>query len=89
MPEAGSTSLLDRDPRVIITTFDSYEQLGRSYWDAVHAKAKPSAEIRKLADQITKGIGDKRGQAEAIDRWIKRNIRYVAVHLGVGSRGGQ
>ncbi len=82
MPEAGSTSMLDRDPRVIVTTFDSYEQLGRSYWDAVRTKAAPSAEIRKLADQITKGIDDKRAQAEAIDRWIKRNIRYVAVYLG-------
>jgi len=82
MPEAGSTSMLDRDPRVIVTTFDSYEQLGRSYWDAMGTKVKPNTEIRKLADQITNGIDDKRAQAEAIDRWIKRNIRYVGVYLG-------
>ena len=82
MPEAGSTSMLDRDPRVIVTTFDSYEQLGRSYWDAMGTKVKPNTEIRKLADQITNGIDDKRAQAEAIDRWIKSNIRYVGVYLG-------
>jgi tetratricopeptide (TPR) repeat protein len=84
MTEAGATSILDRDPRIIVSTFDTYEQLGRSYWAAMEAKAKPTAEIKKLADQITKGIADKRAQAEAIDRWIKHNIRYVAVFLGTG-----
>ena len=34
----------------------------------MHTKAKPSAEIRKLADQITTGIDDKR--AQAVD-WAK------------------
>src|SRR5581483_11937804 len=27
---------------------------------------------------------DRRKQAEAIDNWIKRNIRYVAIEIGVG-----
>ena len=84
MAEAGATSMLDHDPRIIVSTFDTYEQLGRNYWNAMEAKARPTAEIKKLADQITKGISDKRAQAEAIDRWIKHNIRYVAVLLGTG-----
>ena len=84
MPEAGATSLLDHDPRIVISTFESYEQLGRSYWSAVEAKTKPTAEISKLAEQITAGITDKRAQAEAIDHWIKQNIRYVGVYLGTG-----
>jgi tetratricopeptide (TPR) repeat protein len=84
MPEPGATSILDRDPRVIISSFDTYEQLGRSYWDVVQTKATPTEEITKLADKITTGIDDKREQAAAIDHWIKRNIRYVGVYLGTG-----
>jgi hypothetical protein len=41
-------------------------------------------EIQALADDITKGIEDKRKQAQAIDHWVKKNIRYVLVYLGSG-----
>ena len=41
--------MLDRDPRIIVSTFETYEQLGRSYWAATEHKAKPTPEIVKLA----------------------------------------
>lgn len=84
MVEANATSLFDRDPRIVITTFDNYEQLGESYWSAIEAKAQPTPDVAKLAEQITNGIEDRRAQAEAIDRWVKQNIRYVGVYLGTG-----
>lgn len=79
--EPGETSFLDRDPRVIISTFKDYEDLGRSWVAMVGARARVTPEVQALADEITKGIEDRRAQAEAIDRWVKRNIRYVAVYL--------
>ena len=60
------------------------EQLGASYWSAIADKAAPTSDIAKLAEQITNGIEDRRAQAEAIDRWVKQNIRYVGVYLGTG-----
>jgi tetratricopeptide (TPR) repeat protein len=80
-PEAGETSLLDRDPRVIISTFKDYEDLGRSWVAMADSRLRVTPEIQSLADQITSGITDRRAQAEAIDRWVKRNIRYVALYL--------
>src|SRR5262249_2977959 len=47
-------------------------------------KAVVTPEIASLADEITKGIGDRRQQAQAIDAWMKKNIRYVAVYLSLG-----
>jgi hypothetical protein len=41
-------------------------------------------EIQALSDEITQGIGERRAQAAAIDRWVKKNIRYVMVFLGSG-----
>ena len=35
-----------------------------------------------LSDEITKDIESKRAQAEAIEHWVKKNIRYVLVFLG-------
>src|ERR1051326_7240137 len=79
--EAGETSLLDRDPRVILSTFKDYEDLGRSWVAMAGSRLRVTPEIQALADQITDGIADRRAQAEAIDRWVKRNIRYVALYL--------
>jgi hypothetical protein len=81
-PEERMTSPLDRDPRVAISTFADYEELGRSYWDAARGAIEVTPEIARLADEITRGIDDKRAQASAISAWVKTNIRYVFVVLG-------
>jgi|GEM_PF-846616 len=80
-PEPGETSPLDRDPRVIVTTFKDYEDLGRSWVAMAGSRLRVTPEIQALADDITTGIEDRRAQAEAIDRWVKRSIRYVALYL--------
>jgi Domain of Unknown Function with PDB structure (DUF3857)/Transglutaminase-like superfamily len=91
--EAGMTSPLDRDPRISISTFASYEELARSYWDSARAAIEVTPEIAKLADEIThedkpsparSAIETKRVQARAISSWVKANIRYVFVVLGAG-----
>ena len=47
-------------------------------------KANVTPEIAAVAEEITRGIADRRGQAIAIDGWMKKNIRYVGVYLGPG-----
>jgi hypothetical protein len=82
--EPGAVSPFDRDPYMAISTFHSYEELGLAYGKAALPQAKPTPEVRTLADEITRGITDRRAQAAAIDAWMKQNIRYVAVYLSVG-----
>jgi hypothetical protein len=82
--EPGATASLDHAPRLLISTFKDYEEVGRAYWAEAEKRAVVTPEIQALADEITAGIADKREQAIAIDRWIKSNVRYVAVYLGSG-----
>jgi hypothetical protein len=82
--EPGATAPLDHDPRLLVSTFKDYEDLGRAYWAEAEKRAMVTPEIQALADEITAGSADKRAQAVAIDRWIKSNVRYVAVYLGIG-----
>jgi transglutaminase-like putative cysteine protease len=82
--EPGAVSSWDRDPLIEITTFKDPSELGVSYWSSMKGEDAIAPEIRALAEDITKGIDDKRGQVVAIDRWVKRNIRYVLVFLGSG-----
>lgn len=80
--EDRMTSPLDRDPGIFISTFADYEELARSYWGPARDAIEVTPEIARLADEITRGIGDKRAQARAISSWVKTNIRYVFVALG-------
>jgi transglutaminase-like putative cysteine protease len=72
------------DRIVALTTFTDVAAVGRTYWSEAGPKAVPTAEVKKLADEITRGIDDRGAQAAAISTWVKRNIRYVAVYLGTG-----
>jgi transglutaminase-like putative cysteine protease len=84
LEEPGAVSAWDRDPQLALTTFKDVSELGVSYWSSMQGKDAVTPEIQALADEITKGIEDKREQAAAIDRWVKKNIRYVLVYLGSG-----
>ena len=80
--EPRAVAAIDRDPALLISTFNSYEELGRAYAKAAIPKITVTPEISALADEITSGITDRKQQAVAIDSWMKRNVRYVAVYLG-------
>src|SRR5262249_12812743 len=82
--EVRAVAQIDRDPALLVSTFKSYHEMGLAYAAATLAKAVATPEIAALADAITKGIDDRRQQAMAIDAWMKKNIRYVAVYLGLG-----
>jgi transglutaminase-like putative cysteine protease len=82
--ENGAIAKADSGTHFIISTFPDYETLGRSGFAEIGPRAHITPEIRALAETITRGIEDRRAQTEAIDRWVKRNIRYVAIEIGVG-----
>ncbi len=82
--EDGAVAAIDRDPALLISTFKSYAEMGLAYAAAALPKATVTPEIVALADAITRGIDNKREQAIAIDAWMKKNIRYVAIYLALG-----
>jgi transglutaminase-like putative cysteine protease len=82
--EPGAVSIWDRAPQLVITTFKDMTEVGASYWSSLKDGDVIAPEIQTLADEITRGIEDKRAQAVAIDLWVKKNIRYVLVFLGSG-----
>ncbi len=82
--ELGAVTFAENDPQIVLSTYKSFEELGAGYWANMKGKAVVTPEIQEIADTITAGISGKREQAEAIDRWVKKNIRYVLVTLGSG-----
>ena len=74
----------DAAPYVMASTFTGYDQLAKAYNSKAALMAQPGNEIRKLADELTAGIKDRRAQAKALYEWVGANIRYVSISLGHG-----
>jgi transglutaminase-like putative cysteine protease len=82
--QADPVSPLDTGPYFIATNFADYAQLGQAYGQRAQPQMRASEPIRKLADQLTQNVTDRRQQAMLIYDWVSRNIRYVAAWVGSG-----
>jgi transglutaminase-like putative cysteine protease len=82
VPESDAISDIDYSPRIAMSTLPDYPALARAYRARADAKAAVTPYVRALAARITHGIDDPRAQADALYRWVSRNIRYVAVYFG-------
>jgi tetratricopeptide (TPR) repeat protein len=74
----------DEVPAVQLTTFTSWEEIGRWYADLEHDRRQPTPEIRAKADELTKGLNTDIAKVEALYDYVAKNFRYVSLSLGLG-----
>jgi len=82
--ETREIAILDDSPRLIVSTFANWAEFAAQYQTRSADKAVVTPAIRKLADQITHGVTDRREQARLLYNWVNQHIRYVAVYFGAG-----
>src|SRR6202166_2904216 len=76
---------LDEDrPDIQLTTFESWEQVGRWYASLEKDRRMPSPEVRSKAQELTKGMNGDMEKIEALYDCVAKNSRYVSLSLGVG-----
>ena len=78
--EDGAT----RFPAVRLTTFRSWEELGRWYSSVEAAPRAPTPEIRKKAAELTTDKATDLEKLEALYDFVGPNFRYVSISLGAG-----
>ena len=83
-PEVNTTAPIDWAPMLMVSTYPSWDAIGRAEFASIDARSQPDEEVRALADQITQGTGDRKAQATAIFDWVARNIRYYNITLNQG-----
>jgi tetratricopeptide (TPR) repeat protein/transglutaminase-like putative cysteine protease len=71
-------------PDVQLTTFVSWEQIGRWYASLEKDRRAPSPEVRAKADELTKGLNTQLDKVEGLYDFVAKNFRYVSLSLGVG-----
>jgi tetratricopeptide (TPR) repeat protein len=74
----------DDRPDIQLTTFESWEQIGRWYASLEKDRRAPSPEVRSKADELTKGRTTDLEKTEALYDYVAKNFRYVSLSLGVG-----
>jgi hypothetical protein len=83
-PEDDSVTGFDNGAYLVVSTFEGFAALARSYEDGARGNAEPTAEVRALADRLTTGTRDRREIVHKLYDWVSSNIKYVAIVLGNG-----
>ena len=84
-PEDGQVDSADFGAAVRVSSYQSMGDLGRDYFRQSGPKISVTPEIRRLAEDVTRGMEIRRAQIDALYRWVSHNIRYVSVII---DRGG-
>jgi tetratricopeptide (TPR) repeat protein/transglutaminase-like putative cysteine protease len=74
----------DDVPAVQLTTFASWEEVGKWYAGLDHDRRQPTADIRAKAEELTKGSATDLDKVETLYDYVAKNFRYVSLSLGLG-----
>jgi hypothetical protein len=83
-PERDAVSETDFAPHLRVTSFADYPEVARAYRERSQDRTAVTPEITVLADDLTKGVTDKRAQAKLLYDWVSTHIGYVQIVLGAG-----
>ena len=68
---------------VNVSTYKSWEEMGRWYWGLVKDQFVPDDEVRRRADALTVGLKDDASKVRAIYDYVVQQTRYVALEFGI------
>jgi tetratricopeptide (TPR) repeat protein len=74
----------DDRPDIQLTTFESWEQVGRWYASLEKDRRMPTPEVRTKAEELTKGLTSDMDRIQALYDYVAKNFRYVSLSLGLG-----
>lgn len=71
-------------PDVQISSFQSWEDVGRWYWSLQKDRVEPTAAIRAKAAELTKGMTDDATKLRALYSFVSTQYRYIGIAFGIG-----
>jgi len=73
-----------RGPHVQITTFQSWDDVGKWYADLERTRIVPDDKIKAKAEELIRGLTTDKEKIEALYQFVAKNFRYVSLSLGQG-----
>ena len=71
-------------PDIQLSSFQSWDEVGRWYRNLQQDRIKPTPEIIAKATELTKGAADADAKIRAIYKYVSGQFRYIGIAFGVG-----
>ena len=68
---------------VHVSTYKSWDELGRWYWGLIKDQFTADDEVRRRVAEITKGLSDDKAKVRAVYNFVVQKTRYVALEFGI------
>ena len=81
--EPGMPGMSEVLPYLHVSTYKSWNDVGRWWWGLVHDQLYADDHLKKLVAQLKVGAKDERELVERIYGWVIANTRYVALEFGI------
>jgi tetratricopeptide (TPR) repeat protein len=84
-PEPGMPGWSEVAATLHVSTYKTWEDVGRYYWSLIRDQLVPDDSIRRAADEALKGVDRKDTPAvvRALYEYVVKNTRYVALEFGI------
>jgi len=69
---------------VHLSTFQTWEEVGRWYGGLQQERVKPTPEVRAKAAELTKGATDDDAKLRAIYKYVSTQFHYIGIAFGIG-----
>lgn len=73
-----------KPPQVQMTTFNSWDDLGKWYAELERDRIVPDEKIRAKAQELVNGRASDKEKIQALYEYVAKNFRYVSLSLGEG-----
>jgi cellulose synthase operon protein C len=82
-PEPMQPPLAEALGHVHVSTYKSWDDMGRWYWGLVKDQFTADDEVRRRVTEITKGLTGEREKVRAVYGYVVQKTRYVALEFGI------
>ncbi len=83
LPEQGMPPWSEVLGFVHVSTYSSWNELGKWYWGLVQDQLDLDEETRKTLREIVVGKSSTEEKVKAVYAWVTKNTRYVALEFGI------
>ncbi|NTX05133.1 DUF3857 domain-containing protein [Myxococcus sp. CA040A] len=85
VPEPGMPGWAEVAQNLHVSTYQTWDQVGRYWWGLVRDQLQPNSELKQTVDQVLTGVDRKNELAvvRAIYNFVVTNTRYVALEFGI------
>lgn len=82
-PEEHAPGLTERAAYLHVSTYRTWEEVGRWYWGLISEQLAVDDRVRTIVHDVTRGLTSPAERVRAIYDWVIHNTRYVALEFGI------